>query len=287
MPYSPRAEVQRSSSLGASSYVSILSLGHLLQDFLQPQTRDALGLPEAVNRLTGRNSEPYAGFNMLLLDPTVSVTTGSIDYVGAFVTNHGGGGVITSRPLSSPECQCGALSNGIDGRDAGAWPKVQVGLAALDAVMHRGKMDEKDLVEELFNLLRLVSLVVCLFIVSYVKLPFPPSPFANVNITCVSWQLIRRSSWKSSEPPETRAQLRNTIMIDPLALAPKPHAASTEPRYYGTRLSTVVLVSRETNRVTFIERDIWGLGGDGKPVMGEVHQQREFRFDAQLGVGTS
>jgi uncharacterized protein with NRDE domain len=81
--------------------------------------------------------------------------------------------------------------------------------------------------------------------------------------------------------------LRNTIMIDPLALAPKPHAASTEPRYYGTRLSTVILVSRETKRVTFIERDIWGIGGDGKPVMGEIHQQREIRFDAQLGVGTS
>jgi uncharacterized protein with NRDE domain len=107
-------------------------------------------------RLEAHNSKPYAGFNMLLLEPEKSPVTGTISYVGAFATNHGASGVITSRPLSSAECHCGGISNGIDGRDADSWPKVRVGIAALDAVVHREETIEVELIEGLFELLRSV-----------------------------------------------------------------------------------------------------------------------------------
>jgi hypothetical protein len=97
---------------------------------------------------------------MLLLDPEKLPSTGTINYVGAFVTNHGAAGVITSRPLSSPECRCGGLSNGIDGRGADSWPKVLIGMAALDDAVHGKKLEETDLVERLFELLRSVHLCV-------------------------------------------------------------------------------------------------------------------------------
>jgi uncharacterized protein with NRDE domain len=92
-----------------------------------------------------------------------------------------------------------------------------------------------------------------------------------------------RHSWKSLGLPEDRSQLRNTIMIDPIRLPPKANSVSTTSRYYGTRLSTVVLISR-TGQATFIERDMWHLGDLGQPVPPNAHAQRQFRFSIQLGV---
>jgi hypothetical protein len=66
----------------------------------------------------------FAGFNMLLLAPRLG-DAGTVSYDGLFVTNHGGGGTITSRRLSSPEMRCGCMSNGVDGKGADEWPKVK------------------------------------------------------------------------------------------------------------------------------------------------------------------
>jgi uncharacterized protein with NRDE domain len=135
------------------------SRGHLLRDFLLSQNGDENALPLALESLEARNSEPYAGFNMLLLEPTISPEFGSMNYIAAYVTNHGAGGVITSRPLAPAECRCGGLSNGIDGRGADSWPKVQVGIEGLHRTIFQKtgeKMGEGDLVEGLFELLRSV-----------------------------------------------------------------------------------------------------------------------------------
>jgi uncharacterized protein with NRDE domain len=63
-------------------------------------------------------------------------------------------------------------------------------------------------------------------------------------------------------------------MIDPLQL----QKTSQEDRYYGTRLATVVLVSRHSRTMTFVERDVWSLNRSGVPVMGKKEFQRRFEF---------
>ena len=70
--------------------------------------------------------------------------------------------------------------------------------------------------------------------------------------------------WKSPNAPVVRGDLRNTIRIDPLEVP----VNSEETWIYGTRLSTVILVRRDGQAV-FVERDIWKLGSDGKPVKGD------------------
>jgi uncharacterized protein with NRDE domain len=67
-------------------------------------------------------------------------------------------------------------------------------------------------------------------------------------------------------------------MIDPIPLPPKPGAAAKVPEYYGTRLATIILVSRRTGLATFVERDVWTLGTDGRPVMSEIPIERRFKF---------
>jgi len=96
--------------------------GYLISSFLLSNSthplQDELGeivAPDAV----------FAGFNLLLLSPSLRPDHKSISYDALFVTNHGGGGILTSRPLSVMERTCGAMSNGIDGQGANEWPKVQ------------------------------------------------------------------------------------------------------------------------------------------------------------------
>ena len=82
----------------------------------------------------------FAGFNLLLLAPAPTPAPSSlgenaprapISYEGLFVTNHGGGGALTSRPLRADECACGGISNGVDGAGGPPWPKVEHATAAL------------------------------------------------------------------------------------------------------------------------------------------------------------
>ena len=135
--------------------------GELASSFLLPRD-PAQGLDAHVRALVAQNV-PYAGFNLLLLaprGPPPSASAGgaprtALAYDGAFVTNHGGGGRVASRPLSDAERGCGALSNGVDGRGAAAWPKVQHGAASFSALLQAVTRDtpEADLVERLFGLL--------------------------------------------------------------------------------------------------------------------------------------
>lgn len=72
-------------------------------------------------------------------------------------------------------------------------------------------------------------------------------------------------SWTSEHAPADRAELRNTIHVAPLRVPLHEGAggaAGTSPShmYYGTRLSTVILIRRD-GHVTFIERGVWALEG--------------------------
>jgi len=79
-------------------------------------------------------------------------------------------------------------------------------------------------------------------------------------------------AWESLDPAHERSQLRNAIQVKPLLLQPAGH-----PELYGTRLSTVLLITRE-GKVLFIERDIWRLAQDGQAVKADPQSQRVFRF---------
>lgn len=128
---------------------SFLLLDHQKRD-LQNYIRDVLD----------RNSS-YAGFNLMLFSPAVTSPKGAAggpawSYTATLVTNHGGGGTITSRMLSATECRCAGLSNGVDGLGGEPWPKVQHGSRLFLDVLQQSRTPENteaDLVERLFNLL--------------------------------------------------------------------------------------------------------------------------------------
>ncbi|GJE91591.1 NRDE family protein [Phanerochaete sordida] len=180
-----------------------------------------------------QENRAYAGFNLLLLDPRADAAQG-LAYDAAYVTNHGGGGPIAARPLSDDERRCGGLSNGVDGHGAEAWPKVRLGAAMFRDELRgvTSATPEDDLVARLFHLL----------------------------------------TWRSDAPPRARAELRNTIHIEPL-----PVTAGGEHALYGTRLSTVLLVRRD-GAAAFFERDIWVLDAAGQATRGDAAAQRVFRF---------
>lgn len=58
--------------------------------------------------------------------------------------------------------------------------------------------------------------------------------------------------------------------------------------YYGTRLSTVLLV-RNNGQVLFIERDIWKLGekGDGVPVKSDPPTERKYVFNIESSAAAA
>ena len=74
-------------------------------------------------------------------------------------------------------------------------------------------------------------------------------------------------------PPLDKAG--NTIHIEPLTIGAQ--SPDTPPDYYGTRLSTVILVGRD-GRTLFIERDIWTLDDENKVTRGDAKKERVFRF---------
>lgn len=167
------------------------------------------------------------------------------------VTNSGGGGVITSRPLSSEERCVGGVSNGIDTLDGQTWPKVVQGRGTLTDLLNskatrETEAEEEELIEELFSLL----------------------------------------TWQPADSPSNRLQLRKSIQIPPLAMTAslhpeaKPHPDAEPHHYYGTRLSTVLLVTHD-GRAKFVERDVWMLadpGDEDKVTRGDPRAQREYSF---------
>ncbi|KAF9451858.1 hypothetical protein P691DRAFT_806522 [Macrolepiota fuliginosa MF-IS2] len=274
------------------------SRGYLVSSFLLSDSSHPL--EDEVGKIVPQDAK-FAGFNLLLLAPAplssssapekIEITEGRVGerepekekalvksrkqklaYDAIFVTNHGAGGRLNTRRLTSAERFCGCMSNGIDGQGGDEWPKVQRATRDFKEVLKSLSTDgtprsEKELIESLFDIL----------------------------------------TWRSPEPITQRAQLRNTVQVDPipivldppaavlttpssnftssLAIAATPSAPSagapesldakpqyrllapTAPgyeNYYGTRLSTVLLVRRDGS-VLLIERDIWRLGKSGKP----------------------
>ena len=107
-----------------------------MASFLGDPSGDLTSEADALTRQT----TPYAGFNLLLLEPSSSASASTLAYDAQLVTNDGGGGSIRSRTLTDAERACGGMSNGIDGHGGDLWPKVAQGRAEL------GKMlDEEEL----------------------------------------------------------------------------------------------------------------------------------------------
>ncbi|KAI6151439.1 NRDE protein-domain-containing protein [Pisolithus thermaeus] len=192
----------------------------------------------------------YAGFNLLLLSPRFAHSSTSVITYDAFLaTNRGAGGQITYRPLSLAERQYGGLSNGSDGYGGKEWVKVKKGLEILRTVVGGPDHSEDKIIEELFELL----------------------------------------TWTPPTPPTSRAELCNTIQVDPILMPTSENTLDrngnepTQPpqRYYATRVATVILVKR-TGEVVFIERDRWiKQREERKPVLASTSSlatQRVYRF---------
>jgi len=215
------------------------SRGTLVASFLGDPCGDLTSEATALTRRT----TPYAGFNMLLLEPvpSTSAAASTLAYDARLVTNDGAGGPIRSRPLTDAERACGGLSNGVDGRGGEQWPKVVQGRGELDKVLgelSRGPETETD--ERLAR--RLIELLTA-------HSPIPP--------------------------PRERAELKNTILVPPfdmrVAKPDAPHA------YYGTRLAQVVLI-RRNGHITYFEHDVWLLDTTGAPMRAGANNMRTFTF---------
>ncbi|OJT09950.1 hypothetical protein TRAPUB_13587 [Trametes pubescens] len=219
--------------------------GDLTSSFLLPKDPKATLEAEIDEFLLENRDRAYAGFNLLLLTPAPARgDSGRSPLVldGALATNSGGGGLITARMLSKEERECGGISNGVDHHGASEWPKVKHGIQTLAAVLNSLPQDatEAEIVERLFALL----------------------------------------TWKSEHAPVDRSELRNTIMVDPLPIGPSESADAPPPNYYGTRLSTVILIRRDGTAL-FIERDVWTRSDDGRVARGDPGHDRVFRFQIE------
>ncbi|KAH9936490.1 NRDE protein-domain-containing protein [Fomitopsis serialis] len=222
------------------------SRGELASSFLLPKTPTA-PLRDEVDKLVAENGR-FAGFNLLLLAPRLEHPEGwrKLHFDSAFVTNTGGGGRITARGLTDAEMRCGGLSNGIDCAGASDWPKVKKGTQALQDVLETAAegISDAELSERLFQLL---------------------TDFTE--------------SWTSDPAPADRAALRNTIQVDPILV--QVTQSPDHKQYYGTRLSTVLLVRRDGS-VCFVERDVWMLDTNGDVVKADAKSQRIFQFQIDL-----
>jgi uncharacterized protein with NRDE domain len=100
----------------------------------------------------------FSGFNLLLLSPSPQ-SPSSVSFDALFVSNGGAGGIIAGRTLSEAERRCGGISNGVDGKGASEWPKVQIGRDHLNTLLDsapRG-LEEFQLAERLFEILAWVT----------------------------------------------------------------------------------------------------------------------------------
>lgn len=220
-----------------SSYTS--SRGHLISSFL---LSNDLSIPVSANHA----QQLYAGFNMLLLTPDRSLGN-HLSYTGVFVSNGGAGGVVVTRPLTDEEKILGTFSNGVDGQGGGEWPKVCQLREATRHIFRKALECPKDAREDV-----LVS------------------------------RLMECLTSRSVAPVRQRSELRNTVQVKPLSINlttpgdASADSAAAQTSWYGTRVSTVVLVGRD-GRVLFVERDIWKLQ-DGVPIEGDPREDRVHRF---------
>ncbi|KJA23274.1 hypothetical protein HYPSUDRAFT_137965, partial [Hypholoma sublateritium FD-334 SS-4] len=231
----------------------------------------------------------FAGFNLLLFAPappaSVSTVENSaqtpISYEALLVTNHGGGGALAARPLRPDECACGGVSNGVDGAGDAPWPKVQHATAALAEALASTTTTTTSTSSSSTTSTTAPN-------------PTPPNPTSPATYTptesALLHQLFALLAWHPPRAIAHRSELRHTVHVLPVPIV-LDGPGSTHPRaaYYGTRLASALLVRRD-GAVLFVERDVWGLGGEdgdgkGKPVLAEPPTERVFRF--VLGGGLS
>ncbi|THH05663.1 hypothetical protein EW145_g4635 [Phellinidium pouzarii] len=242
------------------------SRGHLVSSFLQPGTPNVV---QYTRELTSNRSDEFAGFNLLLLSPSGETGNGSIAYSEAsLVTNSGGGGVITARNLRSEERRLGGVSNGVDGPDGATWPKVKKGVSCLGEIIFENEgrfSSSEELAEQLFNILS-YALISTAF------------TYCSIDVLFFSFSCFY-VRWKPSTPPGNRSQLRTSIEIPPLRMSSSlsADASADGPEFYGTRLSTILLVRRD-GRVIFMERDAWKLDKGGNAVRGDPKDTRIFHL---------
>lgn len=202
----------------------------------------------------------YAGFNLLLLAPTTETSEDVLSFSATYVTNSGGGGTIRARPLVISERQCGGLSNGVDGHGANEWPKIQVGTRAFQDIVQAISVDtpEDEITDKLFELLAYVSI----------------RPHPRRSSVLLVLPPVDMNSSHHGKPVE-RSDYRNFIQIEPVRVSSRSPGAPDV--YYGTRISTVILIRRD-GRSLFIERDIWTLDGEKKVTKADAKKQRVFRL---------
>ncbi|KAF9465311.1 NRDE protein-domain-containing protein [Collybia nuda] len=174
------------------------SRGYLTSSFLLSDSSHPL--EDQVGGVIPQDAQ-FAGFNLLLLAPA-SRPDEPLRFASSFVTNHGAGGPVTSRPLSSREHICGCVSNAVDG-EIPVWPKVQHATQEFDAVLQTLSPDatEPELTARLFDIL----------------------------------------AWRSPEFVSERSHLRRTIHVAPFPITLES-ASSVGSNSYGTRLSTILLI---------------------------------------------
>ncbi|KAF8074026.1 NRDE protein-domain-containing protein [Lyophyllum atratum] len=182
------------------------SRGYLASSFLLSDSSEPL--EDQVRQIVPQDAK-FAGFNLLLLAPAAVRPDGLLHFDPLLVTNHGSGGIVTSRPLSSNEKLCGCVSNAVNGMNA-EWPKVKHATHEFDAALQSLASDttEAEFTDRLFEVL----------------------------------------AWRSPEPVTERSQLRNTVHVSPFPITLEG-VPTLDCNTYGTRLSTVLLIKKNGDAV--------------------------------------
>ena len=224
----------------------------------------------------------------------------AVAFEAAQMSNSGTGTAIRARPLSSDGPRIGAvvccvpgdqdgghnhqtisfggLSNAIDGSDRDGlgltdpWTKVIRGRGMLENILTSYPDDEmlKVGIDDLEKMeLRLVEDLMRLL--GYVFIALTPK-------ACSSY-----SSFRTQSPNgiKARKDFRENIFVPPIELqtyATTLSAANMNKKWYGTRLSTVILVRRATGEVLFVERDRLRANS-------AIVQSKSTRGDGDSGVG--
>ncbi|KAI6014729.1 hypothetical protein BKA83DRAFT_4343943 [Pisolithus microcarpus] len=218
-----------------------LSRGHLVTSFLTTPPSfltdkhpDPTEVEQYLRGLVGPSDSEdgggviYAGFNLLLLIPRVTQsstmpsprdadsdhpaemhatltdtpTKSVLTYDAYLATNHGAGGEISCRLLSHAEREYGGMSNGSDGYGGKDWAKVKKGLEILRTVLNVAEESNMDRVHDREGGERNVR---------YGKAP-------DHSEDKIIEELFELLTWKPPTPPTSRAELCNTIQVDPILL---------------------------------------------------------------------
>ncbi|CAE6502369.1 unnamed protein product [Rhizoctonia solani] len=225
----------------------------------------------------------YAGFNLLLASPANSDgrfeyrfnlllaspanSDGRFEYRGVMVTNSQGGGEITSRPLSERECLSCGVSNSNDAAcelsEDSEWPKVSEGRKLFEKVINQEDLDDDGLIDALCQVMG-------------VENPTKPTTRYGLRTTISVPPIpVEPGAWSNTVNPPTNE-------VPASADAAPALAKENRKDYYGTRLTSVVLVRRDGS-VTFVERDVWvQKNGAGEPEKrSDISSQRRFDFQIQ------